>query len=273
MMEATNEKRERMLIKVRALMDKAEATEFPEEAKAFMETAQSLLTEYALDIDELMVIGEVNKLGDKIVTIAVRVSDPYSKTRAKLLHAVAQSNNCRVVMGSRSQSEWLHTEVKETLYVDNPKTNKRSKAGVLVYITGFSRNVDASVLLFTSLLIQSTSEFARLDIPSYESKGTYYNHYLIGYTSAIGARLRAAQRNASKDAQAKAEEQGVDLLPVLVAREEQVNKEYEQTWQGKLGRGRQTHYNLGAGYGAGRQAAARADVGNARVGARRALGR
>jgi len=269
--------RDKMLEKVRALMDKAEATNFAEEAELFMNKAQELLTRYALDEAMLDLVDKTRLNRDKIVTIIMRVGDPHAKARLQLLSAIGKSNDVKIVFGG--YGKWAHLDAEEmkvdsVLFADE-KDKKRTKNGAIAYLTGFSRDIDATVLLFTSLMIQSTREFAKVEVPSYENKYTYYRHFILAFSSAVRTRLIKAKREAVKVAEADAQEKNETLLPVLVEREKQVQQEYERRWAGRLGKTRATHVDYGRGGHAGYAAGNRADVGNVRVGAggRKALGR
>lgn len=278
-METTlsDEKRDKMLERVRALIDKAENTDFVEEAEAFMNKAQELLTQYALDEAMLDLVDKNRADRDKVVTVVVRVGDPHAKARVSLLSSVARSNNVKIVLGGYTKSQTFdHYKDKydDVIFADGPGGKKRTKNGALAYLTGFSRDVDATMLLFTSLMIQSTREFAHVEVPAYENKYTYYRHFILAYATTIGSRLMLAKRDAVKVAEAKAQETDTTILPVLADRQAQVDNEYERRWAGRLGKGRAQNYDYGRGGAAGAAAGKRADVGNVRVGAggRRALG-
>ena len=270
-------KREAMLEKVRALIDKAEKTNFAEEAEAFMNKAQELLTKYAIDEAELDFLDKNREDRDKIITIVMRVSNPHAAARVALLAAVARSNNVKLVNGGVARwtdLEHFREKYDDVRYIDNTTGKKRSVEGALVYLTGFSRDIDATTLLFTSLMIQAAREFARLTIPSYENKLTYYKHFVLGFSSGVQSRLTKATEDAVTTAETKAQESGGSILPVLANRKAQVDAEFEARWGGRLSKGRSRRLDYSRGGGAGYAAGKRADVGNVKVqaGGRKALG-
>ena len=78
---------------VRALLAKAEASTFAEEAEAFSSKAQELMARYA--IERAMLEGLVGD-GDPVTT-EIRIPDPYASAKFALLSAVSQPNRCRAL--------------------------------------------------------------------------------------------------------------------------------------------------------------------------------
>jgi hypothetical protein len=273
------EDRTKMLERIQGLINKAEQTEFEEEAKVFMEKAQELLSKYSLSEYDLK---SVNALGEKdvTVTVAIRCNDPHLTAKCVLISSVATANNCRVVKGNMQQErgdkaefgkriDYWTKEPARVISVDNMSRKYRN-----MYITGFSRDIDAVTLLYTSFLIQIANNVRKAEVPSYVSKGTWTAHFIEGFGREVGRRLREANRKSRNDIVTEFKEEGVDLLPVLVEREAEVNAAYEQTWQGNLGKGRASgHKSSTGGQFAGRQAGASADIGNKRIGGIGQLGR
>ena len=122
---------ERLLGKIRALLAKAEATEFAEEAEALSARAQELMAKYSIDHALLAAeTGRTEEPGGR----RIAVDNPYEAPKASLLQTVAQANRCRIV--------W-------------------SKELGLVTVIGFPADLDAVELLFTSLLVQANSAMLR----------------------------------------------------------------------------------------------------------------
>ena len=122
---------ERLLGKIRALLAKAESTEFAEEAEALSARAQELMAKYSIDHALLAAeSGRTEEPGGR----RIAVDNPYEAPKASLLQTVAQANRCRVV--------W-------------------SKELGLVTVIGFPADLDAVELLFTSLLVQANSAMLR----------------------------------------------------------------------------------------------------------------
>ena len=85
---------ERMLGRIRALLAKAESTEFAEEAEALSGRAQELMAKYSIDHALLAAeAGQAQTPGGR----RIAVDNPYEAPKATLLQTVAQANRCRVV--------------------------------------------------------------------------------------------------------------------------------------------------------------------------------
>lgn len=189
---------ERQLDRVRALLAKAESTNFPEEAETYTAKAQELMARYSIDHALLWAGTGVREepLGRR-----VGVDNPYEAPKVILLEAVARANRCRSV--------W-------------------SKAFGFVTVLGFPSDVEAVELLFTSLLVQATTAMVRAgsrrDAYGRSSTRSFRQSFLIAYAQRIGERLSTATREATEQAsQAMADQPGAQrLLPVLASREEAV---------------------------------------------------
>ncbi len=113
-----------MLVKVRALLAKAESTDFEEEAVALTAKAQELMARSA--IDQAMVSGGDSSEAPR--GRRVGIDDPYALGRANLLAAVARANRCRSV--------WMDRYGFTTVF-------------------GFPSDLDIVDVLYTSLLVQA----------------------------------------------------------------------------------------------------------------------
>ena len=168
---------ERLLGKIRALLAKAEATEFAEEAEALSARAQELMAKYS--IDHALLAAETGRRrtpgGRRIA-----VDNPYEAPKASLLQTVAQANRCRVV--------W-------------------SKELGLVTVIGFPADLDAVELLFTSLLVQANSAMlragAKRDAYGRSRTRAFRQSFLVSYAIRIGERLSEATGHAEQQAAAE----------------------------------------------------------------------
>ena len=261
--------------KIEALFKQAENTPFEEEARAFMEKAQELLTKYSLSEYDVRSFGESHSK-DSIINVAVILNDPHVKRKMSLFTAIAKVNNVQVVHGNAAHRNNPNNPAYEGGYGFDVRTissDKPSKNYRPMYCTGFSKDIEATTLLFTSLLIQGKAEVTRAEIPSWVNRSTWVSHCWIGFTSAIGQRLRAGKKTSTAEVVAEQKAQGFDLLPVLVQREKQVQEEYSQKWAGKLRTSRSSYTRSSTGgISAGRDAGNRSDIGNKRLGGVGALG-
>ena len=85
----------KMLARIRSLLAKAEATEFPEEAEALSGKAQELMAKFSLDSALLEADVEIP---DDSAGRRLWVDTPYVSAKAQLVGAVASANRCRTVV-------------------------------------------------------------------------------------------------------------------------------------------------------------------------------
>ena len=159
---------DRRLDTVRALLAKAEATEFPEEAEAFFAKASELISRWA--IDEAMLWAGADASGrDQPDELQLVVHTPYLPQKAVLIGAVAQANNCRAVRlvgGAGARSE-------------------------IISIIGFPTDLRWVETLVTSLLVQLTSAMLAKCPPGTSASATasWRRSFIIGYAEEVGSRL------------------------------------------------------------------------------------
>jgi hypothetical protein len=188
---------QRMLARVRALLAKAESTEFEEEAEALTAKAQELITRHAIAEALLHTPDDV---GEPSVR-RIHLDDPYVDAKAQLLTHIADANSCSAVFDA--VCGWTT-------------------------VLGFDRDLDAVELLGASLLAQATSAMARhgsrRDAFGRSTTRSFRRSFLFGFALRIGERLRDTRDNEVADATAA--ERG-RLLPVLSARRERVEAAFQ----------------------------------------------
>jgi uncharacterized protein DUF2786 len=174
----------RVLGRVRALLAKAESTDFPAEAEAFSAKAQEMIARHSIE--------EVLTADPESAPLARRigVDHPYESEKAALLDAVARAN--------RGHTVWSPELAFSTVF-------------------GFDADLDAVDLLYTSLLVQANRAMAR-DEPA---KGkarikAFRRSFLVAYAVRIGERLQQVTRHEI--------DRHTDLLPVLRSRDLQVRE-------------------------------------------------
>lgn len=231
----------RMLGRIRALLAKAESTEFPEEAEALTAKAQQLMAEHSIGEALLAARG-----GRRDIPAGIRlgVDNPYEQPKAVLLDVVACANRCRTV--------W-------------------SKNLGFATVIGFEADLDAVELLYTSLLVQAnaalTAEGGRRLAGGGSRTRSFRQSFLLSYASRIGERLtkatsQATDAAAATDAMAadtKATPGATGLLPVLAARQEEVEEETERMFP-HLTHARSARVSDWEGWTSGRAAADRASL-------------
>lgn len=232
----------RMLSRIRALLAKAESTEYPEEAEALTAKAQQLMAQHSID-EALLAVGQPSK--DTPAALRIGVDNPYEGPKTMLLDAVAAANRCRVV--------W-------------------AKEFGFCTIVGFDADLDGVELLYTSLLVQATSAMNRAGSKQHldgaSRTKSFRQSFLVAYAARIRERLTAATEQATSDAAAgrhlredgTAEQLVPDerLLPALAAREEAVDRTVGQMFP-KL-TAQRVRVSDGEGWAAGRAAADRANL-------------
>ncbi len=230
----------RMLSRIRALLAKAESTEFPEEAEALTAKAQQLMAQHSID-EALLSAGHTGR--DAPAAVRIGVENPYEGPKAMLLDAVAAANRCRVV--------W-------------------AKEFGFCTVVGFDSDLDAVELLYTSLLVQATAAMnragSRQHLDGASRTRAFRQSFLVSYSARIRERLTAATEQATTDAAAgrhlredgTAEQLVPDerLLPALAAREEAVDTATGRMFPTLTSQ--RVRVSDGEGWAAGRAAADRA---------------
>jgi hypothetical protein len=208
------------LAQVRALLAKAESTEFDEEAEALSAKAQELISRHALD--RLVADGPARDRGDLQVR-RLWLDAPYVRAKAALVSAVASANRCRAASAER----WR-----------------------FCVVVGAAHDLDAVELLATSLLVQADAAMLRHGRRSDRAGTTrtrsFRQSFLTAYATRIGQRLAAANVAAARAGEA-------DLLPVLRSQEVKVAEEFDRLVPHTVGRA--ASVSNGEGWAAGLAAA------------------
>jgi hypothetical protein len=212
---------EKALGRVRALLAKAEATTFPEEAEALSAKAQELMSRYSLhqavaDHDRGRVRGAAAQ--------RIWIDSPYARAKAWLVQAVATANRCRTV--------WT-----EDLG--------------FVTVVGSETDLNLVELLTTSLLVQANRAMLTAGRQA-GSRGqtrtrSFRQSFLLAYATRIGERLDTT------NATVAAEVEDSRLLPVLAARSRAADDLTDRLFPSTVRRGISASNR--AGWGAGRVAA------------------
>ncbi|MGW1801411.1 DUF2786 domain-containing protein [Streptomyces sp. NPDC001984] len=233
----------RMLGRIRALLTKAESTEFPEEAEALTAKAQQLMSEHS--ISEALLAARGGRR-DTPAGIRVGVENPYEQPKAILLEVVAQANRCRSV--------W-------------------SKNLGFATVIGFEADLDSVELLYTSLLVQVAAalqaEGGRTHVGGGSRTRSFRQSFLTSYATRIGERLTEATAQATDAAVAASGVPGASaragagapgVLPVLAARHRAVEEETERIFP-QISYSRSSGISDWEGWTSGRAAADRASLG------------
>lgn len=238
--------------RIRALLDKAENTDYVHERDAFTAKAMSLMAEYR--ITEAMV-DATRAPQDRRGRITERDiglgSGPYVRARLGLLCQVADANSASVV----THVGW---------------------DGRIATVHGYQSDLARIEMLYTSLLVQATTEAGRVAIPRGSSTVSVRRSFLFGFAAQVGERLAEVHHAAARTAESTSTPTGTggpSVAVVLADRRADVD-EYVQRRYGRLGTLRAATVSR-AGYGEGRAAGARADLDSGRgvpAGSRGVLG-
>lgn len=218
---AEGEVDQKALGRVRALLAKAEATKFPEEAEALSAKAQELMSRYSLH----QAVAD-HERGRATVAAARRmwIDSPYAGPKALLVQAVAIANRCRAV--------WT-----ENLG--------------FVTVVGSETDLNLVELLTTSLLVQANRAMLaagrQVSGRDHTRTRSFRQSFLIAYATRIGERLDTT--NAAVAAQVD----GSRLLPVLAARNRAADELTKRLFPAMVHR--RVSASNGAGWSAGRAAA------------------
>lgn len=224
----------KMLGRVRALLAKAESTEFPDEADALTEKAQELMTRYSIDVAMLAAVaGAAGAGNDGAEARRIHLDPPYVDAKATLVGAVATANRCKAVLDS-------------------------SLGFVTVF--GFATDLAVVDLLFTSLLAQATTAMVaagRVVSRTGQTKTRSFRQtFLVAFAVRIGERLREAAATSTREAETAF---GASMLPVLAHRDEVVEEAAATAFPHT--RTIRTRVSNEAGWHAGRLAADQASLG------------
>jgi hypothetical protein len=178
------------------LLSKAESTGFPDEAEALTAKAQELLARYS--IDRAMVDGSDPARRSGAAVRRVWIDDPYVAAKAQLLHVVAIVNRCRSVL-----TEPLG----------------------LATVAGHEDDLDTVETLFTSLLVQATTQMtasgSRTDSAGRSRTRSFRQSFLVAFAIRIGHRLEAVGEATVAAATGTL---GSALVPVLASRMQAANE-------------------------------------------------
>ena len=209
----------KMLARIRALLAKAEGTEYAQEAEAFTGKAQELMARYAID-DALLADPAA---GVDVHSRRIHIEDPYAEQKALLADVCAQAQHCKAV--------WA------------------GDVGISTII-GPPTELELADMLYTSLLVQAVRAMTEAGRFRGDRSPSFRRAFLTSYASRIAERL--ADSNARADEQVVAEI-GAELVPVRARIDAAVADEFDRLFP-HIVRGKARSYDA-RGWHAGRAAA------------------
>lgn len=239
------------LAQVRALLAKAEATPFAIEAETYTAKAVELMARHGLD--EALVNAK-RAVRETPTSKRVEMDGSYTREKATLLG-------------------WILHAMRGKAVHHQARGGRRTLAVTLV---GFASDIERAEMLYTSVLLQATSQMARItadevdpyswDGPSKQTIAAYKRSWLVGFANEVHQRVKAAEEAAVQASETAHEAAaGTSTAMVLVDRKAQVEQAYEDMFP-TLGKGK-ARTLTGGGYSRGVEAGRKADLGGTRVGA------
>ena len=175
----TKETQTKMLERVRSLLAKAESTDSEHEAELCTLRAAEIMARY--NIDKAMAEHRDHK-DTKPVQQDFHIVAPYATAKVSLLAAVGSGFRCTVYYSGAGTYTTAH-------------------------VYGFQDDIDAVMLLFTSLLLQAANAAKRVHATT-EGRYRTVNRtksarraYLLGFARSIRERLEVAQQAATQDSE------------------------------------------------------------------------
>jgi hypothetical protein len=192
-----------LLARVRKLLAKAEDPAVTEaEAESYNTKAAQLIARYGID---RAMLAAADAGTDEITTIKIEIDNPYSRDKAGLLCNIAHPLRCRAL---------LH------------RWNQNVSA---VTVFGFRSDLERVELLFTSLLLQATTQVTRVR-PEHtyrgESLAAYRRTWLHGFAGAVFDRLKQSEAGAAREHRAEPGGKSAEL--VLRDRDTLVKDAYDE---------------------------------------------
>jgi len=227
-----------LLARVRKLLVKAEAAGVTQaEAQALTAKAAELMAKYGIDRALLAARRpETDRPADRVIDIA----NPWARVQAHLLCGLASALRCQCVI------------------------LPRSGPGTRIHMFGFASDIERTDVLYTSLLIQMWQGLGAIQPPAWaQSPRAWRRSWLLGFATAVVARVRAAEQGAAQRAASDPASGGSTAALVLADRVEIIGRALRQAYP--TTRASRVTYS-GSGYGTGYSQGQRADIGTSRLG-------
>ena len=227
-----------LLARVRKLLVKAEADGVTQaEAQALTAKATELMAKYGIDRALLAAVRpETDRPDDRIIDVA----NPWARVQAHLLCGLAAALRCQCVI--------------------LPRTGPGSR----IHVFGFASDIERTDVLYTSLLLQMWQGLSATKPPAWSrSPRAWRRSWLLGFATAVVARVRAAEQRAAQRAADAPAGSGPSAALVLADRTEIIERTLRQAYP--VTRTSRVTYS-GSGYGTGYAQGQRADIGGSRLG-------
>ena len=224
-----------MIEKIQKLLNHAEGTDNEAEQVAFIEKAQLLMQQYAIDQETVKAYGAVGTDTIQTITIPIPSKTPLTNGKRDLLNACAKNNRCSMYYSAGRHSG---------------------------SVVGYEADARYAVMLYTHLLGQMDWEMtmAQAELDGYESVRTFKANFSQAFASKINQRLAKMNENIAPD---QSTEEGASMALVLVNRKDAVEKWVDTNLNLQTGARSRINYSS-HGQASGRAAGERADIAGAR---------
>jgi hypothetical protein len=233
-----------LLDRVRKLLAKAEDEGCsPAEAEALTAKAAELMARYGID---RALLGALHPETDRPADRHFTLVNPWGDVKRHLLAGLASALRCQCVQ--------VQTET-----------------GTRLHVFGYTSDLERADILFTSLLVQMARALASQPVPGTGGRARAWRRsWMLGYCSAVIARVRAAEEAAVSSASGQASESNGDgrsqsAALVLADRSLVLRRQVAAAYP-RLRKARVTY--SGGGYGHGYAEGQKADIGGAKLRAR-----
>jgi len=231
-----------LLERVRKLLAKAEDPAVtPAEAELYNTKAAELIARHGIDNAMLAAAGQT---GDDLTVLKLPIANPYSRDKASLLTSIAYPLRCRTLLHRVGQG------VEE------------------VTVFGFGSDLARVELLYTSLLLQASTQLVRVrpdERVFRESLAAYRRTWLHGFARAVHERLSLAEEKAARTYRPDGKSAELVVRDRTAVVQQAFDREY-----GDL-RSAAPRRLSGSGYREGHRAGTRANLDPAALGRRRSV--
>lgn len=227
----------RLLDRVRKLLAKAEAEGVTlAEAQALTSKAAELMAKYGID---RALLAAARPETDRPDSRMVDICNPWGRVQAHLLCGLAAALRCQCILLPGSNGQRVH-------------------------VFGYESDIERADVLFTSVLVQMWHGLVAAEVPPLaQNVRAWRRSWLLGYTAAVIARVRAAEQRATHDATTtQADGPAARAALVLADRSMVIRQNVARAYP--MTRTARVTYT-GSGYGAGYAQGKRADIGTGRV--------
>jgi hypothetical protein len=232
-----------LLDRVRKLLAKAEDDGVtPHEAEALTAKAAELMARYGIDRARL---GALHPETDSPADRVFDLDNPWAAVKAHLLAGLASALRCQCVLLNRREP------------------------GSRIHVFGYSSDLERADILFTSLLVQMARALAAQPVPAAGGQAKAWRRsWMLGYCSAVVARVRAAEDTAAASADAERDTDGGPSTALVLANRALTVRRHAEHAYPRTRKTRLTY--TGSGYTDGYREGQKADIGSTKIGSRSA---